>query len=352
MQAEMGMGMASQELDRFQHLVSDLFARVMLTPSEEIDAEVALALPRVLENLAVDDVRLLRFDGEGRTLTGIERSAHGAVPPAGTQPAAESRDWYVVAPGHRPAARDRGRQRRRTGTRTAPLARRRRPPGGAGAGWIAAGLRADDRTGPPARVVARATRRPRAPRRRDAGRGPRAAASGSGDARLQRRDRSAERAALRGERLPAGRDQDLPQLRRSRGHERRARRRARPGVAGGADRRDGAAARRDRHRQGAGRARDPRPQPRARRAPLVSVNCAALPPTLDRERAVRPRARRVHRRRQHAAGALRARRRRHDLPRRDRRAAAGAPGQAAARPAGGRVRARRRRRARARSTSA
>ena len=95
MRAEMGMGTGSQELDRFQHLVSDLFARVMLTPSEEIDAEVALALPRILENLAVDDVRLLRFDGEGRTLTGIERSAHGAVPPAGTQPAAESRDWYV-----------------------------------------------------------------------------------------------------------------------------------------------------------------------------------------------------------------------------------------------------------------
>ena len=95
MRAEMGMGMRSQESDRFQHLVSDLFARVMLTPSEEIDAEVALALSRVRESLEVNDVRLLRFDGDGRTLTGIERSAHGSVPPGGTQPAAESRDWYV-----------------------------------------------------------------------------------------------------------------------------------------------------------------------------------------------------------------------------------------------------------------
>ena len=49
----------------------------------------------------------------------------------------------------------------------------------------------------------------------------------------------------------------------------------------------------------------------------------------DRERAVRARARRVHRRRSHPPGRLRAGPRRHHLPRRDRRAAA----RAAARPA-------------------
>ena len=71
-----------------------------------------------------------------------------------------------------------------------------------------------------------------------------------------------------------------------------------------------------------------------------------------RERAVRPRARRLHRRRQADAGQDRARRRRHAVPRRDRRHAAGAAGQAAALPAGARGRAGRRPRARSRSTCA
>src|SRR5207247_35843 len=51
-----------------------------------------------------------------------------------------------------------------------------------------------------------------------------------------------------------------------------------------------------------------------------------------RERAVRPRARRVHRRRAPQGRLLRGRRRRHAVPRRDRRDAALAAGQAAARP--------------------
>ncbi len=54
-----------------------------------------------------------------------------------------------------------------------------------------------------------------------------------------------------------------------------------------------------------------------------------------RERALRARARRVHRRDQRQAGAVRGGRRRHALPRRDRRAAARAPGEAPARAAGG-----------------
>ena len=58
-----------------------------------------------------------------------------------------------------------------------------------------------------------------------------------------------------------------------------------------------------------------------------------------RVRALRLRARRLHRRPQAQAGQVRARRRRHDLPRRDRRDAPAAPGQAPARPPGARVRA-------------
>ena len=61
-------------------------------------------------------------------------------------------------------------------------------------------------------------------------------------------------------------------------------------------------------------------------------------------RAVRPREGRLHRRDGAAAGPLRAGRRRHAVPRRGRRPAAGRAGQAAARAAGARVRARRRQR--------
>ena len=61
-----------------------------------------------------------------------------------------------------------------------------------------------------------------------------------------------------------------------------------------------------------------------------------------RERAVRPRARRVHRRAPPAARQVRAGVERHAVPRRDRRPAARSAGQAAARHSGGRDRARRR----------
>src|SRR5262249_15086701 len=58
-----------------------------------------------------------------------------------------------------------------------------------------------------------------------------------------------------------------------------------------------------------------------------------------RERALRARAGRLHRSRRPADGTVRDRRSRHDFPRRDRGSAARAPAQAAARPAGARVRA-------------
>ena len=52
--------------------------------------------------------------------------------------------------------------------------------------------------------------------------------------------------------------------------------------------------------------------------PLIKVNCAAIPETLLESELLRPRARRVHRRDDDQEGQVRARRRRHDLPGRDR----------------------------------
>ncbi len=53
--------------------------------------------------------------------------------------------------------------------------------------------------------------------------------------------------------------------------------------------------------------------------PFVNITCSALPEHAARERAVRPRARRLHRRPSAEARPVRAGRRRHRLPRRDRR---------------------------------
>ena len=91
----------------------------------------------------------------------------------------------------------------------------------------------------------------------------------------------------------------------------------------GRDRCPRADRRRERHRQGAGR--------HGAASPLGSRGRSVHPGQLrgtargpGRERALRPRARRVHRRRPAEARPVRARRRRHDLPRRGRRAAASA----------------------------
>ena len=84
---------------------------------------------------------------------------------------------------------------------------------------------------------------------------------------------------------------------------------------------------------------------RARRAPDAcssKINCAALPGELLECGAVRPRARLVHRRAEDQARSVRAGRRRHPVPRRDRRDAGGDAGQAAAGAAGRRVLPRRR----------
>ena len=71
----------------------------------------------------------------------------------------------------------------------------------------------------------------------------------------------------------------------------------------------GAGDRRERHRQGAARARAPRAAARARPARSWRSTAARSPRELARERALRPRARRVHRRRRPPA-RLRSRRRR------------------------------------------
>ena len=164
--------------------------------------------------------------------------------------------------------------------------------------------------------------------------------------------RAIERRALRQAREPAGARADAA---RPGGLVRRRQ----PGVPagpparepGGAERLDRADHGRDRVGQGDRGQADSRAQP------------AALPPVRRRrvrgaagepaaERAVRPRAGRVHRRRPREAGALRGGARRHDLPRRDRRGEPGDAGEAAARAGHLHVPARRRRRRRSTWTCA
>ena len=97
---------------------------------------------------------------------------------------------------------------------------------------------------------------------------------------------------------------------------------------------------------------DPRARRRARRGRWSAINCAALSRVAARERAVRPRAGRVHRRGAGQARPARDRAGRHRVPRRGRRAAAAAAGQAPARDRDARGAARRRRAAARRSTCA
>ena len=125
-----------------------------------------------------------------------------------------------------------------------------------------------------------------------------------------------------------------------------------PAVAGGGHPLHGAHHRRIRHRQRAGGAVAARGLDRATK-PFVAVNCAAIPPYAGRVRAVRTRARRLHRRDDSARrAASRQADTRHHLPRRDRRDGAGRPGQAAAPDPGRRALPRGRRDRRRRSTCA
>ena len=93
--------------------------------------------------------------------------------------------------------------------------------------------------------------------------------------------------------------------------------------------------RRDRHRQGADRARAARALA-ARQAAVHHHQLRRDPGEPARVRAVRPRQGRVHRRGRQQAGQVPGGRRRHAVPRRDRRDADRAPGQDPARAAGAR----------------
>ena len=150
--------------------------------------------------------------------------------------------------------------------------------------------------------------------------------------------RGAQGPAGGGERAAAPRGAPRPRLRDPGRPLGRPRPHAEPDRAGGPDRLARAAAGRDRHRQGPGRPRAARPQPQARAAHRHrQLRSAAR--HADRERAVRLREGRLHRRAAALRRPLRDRRRGHPVPRRDRRVAARGPGQAAACPAERRVRA-------------
>ena len=111
-----------------------------------------------------------------------------------------------------------------------------------------------------------------------------------------------------------------------------------PARSGRGDARDGVAARRDRHWQGTGRARDPSAQ-RAVAAEVRRAQLRGAAADAGRERAVRTRARRVHRRALESGRALRACASRNAVPRRSGRSADRASAQAAARPSGRAARA-------------
>src|SRR5438128_2083108 len=98
---------------------------------------------------------------------------------------------------------------------------------------------------------------------------------------------------------------------------------------------------RERHRQGARRARDPHPQ-RPTRPAVRRRERRRHPRHADRVGALRPREGRVHRRPRPQAREVRARPRRDGVPRRDRLAAPGPPDEAPPRPPGARDRAPRR----------
>ena len=143
--------------------------------------------------------------------------------------------------------------------------------------------------------------------------------------RGRRHDRAAARAAAAG--IPVRQRRDAP------------RRRSDPAAAG--QRPDGADHRRERHRQGADRARHPR-RLAAQRGDVPALQLHDDHARAGRQPVVRPSPRLVHRRGVRSAGPDSHRRRRHAVPRRSRRPAARRAAEAAALPRAGRDHAGRR----------
>ena len=191
--------------------------------------------------------------------------------------------------------------------------------------------------------------------------GSRAAAAGADDGarlhpdrarRLQAGRRGLPREAVRGGRAagagaplgaqpPASHGKAVPDQRTRRGLQPLRDRGPEPRDAGGAaargpggpDQEHGAHHRRDRHRQGNGGAADPSPE-RAARDAAHQGQLRGDPRHAARIRALRPHARRLHRRHGHQAREIRPRRRRLDLPGRDRHAQPGGAVEDSSRAAG------------------
>ena len=127
---------------------------------------------------------------------------------------------------------------------------------------------------------------------------------------------------------------------------------ARAGRDGGADQRARADLRRERTGKELVARTHPRAEPPAQPAPFVEVNCAAIPEELIESELFGHVQGRVHRRGRRSARQVRGGRRRHDVPRRDRRHEPEDAGQGAARAAGAGRRAGRRHAAASRWTCA
>ena len=269
------------DLQPFERLAVRLSSCFSSLQADEVEDVVSHALEEVGTTFAVDECTLMAYDGPGRP----SGRARGRLPPHPPLHRRRHRPDAVAGPAAgaqrrgRLHAGDRPVPRRDERPRAGRAQRRRRAPGGA------------DRRGPPGGVRADG-RQPAAPRR--LGRpGDRAPPPGGRNSR-----RAAWRACSRIPRsaaAPGNAARSTPRRdAASRHDEPRAGRRDRaassatacrcaarcPPRARRAARHHGAAARRDRHRQGAVRAGDPRRQPAPPAAGSCGVNCAALPASL------------------------------------------------------------------------
>ena len=254
----------------------------LLQREVDLDELLDRLVTEIAEALGADRGTLYLVDPEAGEL--FSKAAH--LPELQADPAQDRA-------GHR-------RHRRRDGAAAQPAVGRGRPA-------LLQGHRPADRL-PHAQRPGRAAARPRRQRhRRGAGaqrqarqlrrrrRGVLQAAGGRGRAR--RREHVALRAGAAAARDAAR--ASLPvryRYNRIVGESAAMQRRLRAHAQGGRHRRHGAPARRERHRQGADRARHPLQQ-RAPRRPVREARLHDHPADADGERALRPRARRLHRRR-------------------------------------------------------